>query len=428
MLSKNTKDRLISEFAEVKDGSNPKLNPIFDAIAVLSGESLDPVTDSGLKDTEKRLQAGFRVYRKIERLHGKPFLILTGSSIQNKAMLSMAAENDIKRVSILGNIPPAPNASTLDQFRELQKTKFKNFLIITQAYHFPRSKRYAEKFLAGKKYDFFLVERRAMRQVDINQEIKKIVKYSRSGMIDLFPKKIVAVIQARMSSTRLPGKVMMRIDGKPMLQYVVDRTMWAKSLSAVVVATSTDKSDDVIANYCKMQKIDYFRGSLEDVLGRYFHCAEKYSQDIVVRVTSDCPLIDGNLIDQGLKKFLKNGVDYLSNTVERTYPRGFDFEIFTGVALEKAYSKARDPWDREHVTPFIYNSREFKIGNLKNRQDKSKFRITVDTQEDFEVVKLLIDRFDAHKKGAQEIINILEKHPEISVINEKIRQKEYGKK
>jgi len=238
----------------------------------------------------------------------------------------------------------------------------------------------------------------------------------------------VAIIQARISSMRLPGKVLIDICGKPMLWYVVKRTKWAKHINKVVVATSTESFDNPIVDFCKKYKIGYFRGDLEDVLSRYYHCARKYKADVIVRVTADCPLIDGTLIDRGLATLRKSKTDYLSNTVVRTFPRGFDFEIFKFSALNKAYRNTKEDPEKEHVTPYIWRNHpeKFKIGQLKRRGDKSGYRITVDTWEDFKVVKELIEKFSAHEKNAEEIIEILDKHPELVKINKNIDQKHYG--
>ena len=239
---------------------------------------------------------------------------------------------------------------------------------------------------------------------------------------------IVAIIQARMTSTRFPGKVLKTIAGKPMLWYMVNRTRTAKMINDVVVATSTDLSDDLIEDFCKINKIKYFRGDLDNVLKRYYETAKKFNANVIVRVTSDCPLIDGKLIDEGLKEFIGGDYDYLSNTVERTFPRGSDFEILKFSALENAYKNAAEEPEKEHVTPYIWRNHpeQFKICQLKREVDKSNFRITVDTPEDLEVIKILIEKYKADKKSADEIIEILDNHPEISQLNAHIEQKHYG--
>lgn len=240
--------------------------------------------------------------------------------------------------------------------------------------------------------------------------------------------KIVAIVQARMSSLRLPGKVLMTIAGKPMLWYVVERVSLAKKIDHVVVATSTDPSDDVIVDFCKKNKISYFRGELENVLKRYFDCAKKFGADVIIRITADCPLVDGALIDKGIDKYLKSGLDYLSNTIERTYPRGFDFEVFNFEVLDTAHRNATEEPEKEHVTPYIWRNHpnDFSIGQLKSKINKSKYRVTVDTKKDLDVIKILVEKYGADKKDATGIINLLDNHPEIAAINRSVEQKHYG--
>ncbi len=240
--------------------------------------------------------------------------------------------------------------------------------------------------------------------------------------------KIIAIIQARMSSTRLPGKVLKEISGKPMLWYVVNRTLLSPSIDKVIIATSIDDSDDPIAAFCEKEKIECFRGDLENVLSRYWQVAKNEGADVIIRVTGDCPFVDGKLIEEGIKDFLDSGVDYLSNTIERTYPRGFDFEIFTHNSLDTAYKNAVEEPEKEHVTPYIWRNHPegFKIKYFKEEKDKSNFRITVDNRKDLEAAKILIERYNADKKNYLEIIKLLEAHPEIVAINKNVEQKHYG--
>lgn len=240
--------------------------------------------------------------------------------------------------------------------------------------------------------------------------------------------KTVAIIQARMSSTRLPGKVLMTIAKKPMLSFVVDRLLKAKSIDEVVVATSRDQSDDKIVKFCQREKILYFRGDLENVLDRYFNCAREHKAQIVVRVTSDCPLIDPQVIDEGLKKFQAVRADYLSNTLERTFPRGFDFEVLSFEALSEACRSATTPEEKEHVTPFIWKNvkKQFFIEQLTQKNNQSQYRLTVDTPEDFLLLKILIEKYNAHNLGHQKISQILSQHPELVLINRHIEQKKAG--
>ena len=237
----------------------------------------------------------------------------------------------------------------------------------------------------------------------------------------------VAIIsQARTGSTRLPGKVLMTISDKSLLEYHIERLKW--SLLPVIIATTASESDEPIVSICRRMNIPFFRAHEEDVLARYYECAMENGIEIIIRVTSDCPLIDGVLIKEGLELFKTEGVDYLSNTIVHTFPYGFDFEIFTFKALEAAFVNAKDRPEREHVTPYIWrnNPDRFKLFDFRSKQNKSDYRITVDTQEDFLVVKTLIEEYEADRKGYKEIISILDKNPRILQPNKTVKQKRYG--
>lgn len=235
--------------------------------------------------------------------------------------------------------------------------------------------------------------------------------------------KTAIITQARMSSTRLPGKVLLKINHKTLLEYHLERVQ--KSEIPVIVATSTDQKDDAIFQLCEIIKVPVFRGDLNNVLSRYYDCANKFNLDIIIRVTSDCPLIDGELIVKGLAPFKKQRVDYLSNTVKRTFPRGFDFEIFTMQALTTAYQNANTTFETEHVTPFIWQNKQkqFTIQAFTQKSDSSRYRIAVDTKQDFDAVKELIEKYQANTKTVAEIIKLLDSHPEIVRINAHIEQK-----
>jgi spore coat polysaccharide biosynthesis protein SpsF len=234
------------------------------------------------------------------------------------------------------------------------------------------------------------------------------------------------ISQARMGSTRLPGKVLMKIKQKTILEYHIERLRW--SHLPIIVATTDQKADELIVSLCADIKTPCFRGDEEDVLKRFYECAVANRFDIIIRVTSDCPLIDGLLIKEGLGLFTKEGVDYLSNTIERSFPQGFDFEIFSFNVLKSAFANAKEKPEREHVTPYIWrnNPEKFKLWNFKNDLDRSNYRLTVDTQEDFLVVKELIEKYGADRKDYKEIISILENNSYISELNKAICQKEYG--
>lgn len=235
----------------------------------------------------------------------------------------------------------------------------------------------------------------------------------------------IAIIQARMSSTRLPKKVLKKINGKPMLRYLLDRLLKSKYINKIIVATSTDKSDDILYKFCNTYHIEVFRGSLNNVLDRFYQTAIIYKADIVIRITADCPFIDPKLLDKGIASFLKKKPDYLSNIIKRTYPRGFDFEIMSFKTLKNAFLNAKNEFEREHVTPYIYktNPEKFKLYNIRQKSDYSKYQLTVDTIEDFDLIEILITKFRAHLLDYKKIINIMIKNPKLSLINQKIRRK-----
>ena len=238
--------------------------------------------------------------------------------------------------------------------------------------------------------------------------------------------KVSIVSQARMASSRLSGKVLKQVKGKSLLFYHVDRAKW--SGFPVIVATTKNREDDMIREECEILGIPCFRGDQDDVLDRFYRCAQENGLDAVIRITSDCPLIDGNLIKLGYDLFLESGADYVSNILERRYPRGLDFEIFTFGALEQAHKNACELPEREHVTPYIWRNRPelFKLKKLSYNRDKSGYRITVDTKEDFKLIEKLIKDFEAEKKGYEQLIDILDKHTYLSEINKEVEQKHYG--
>ena len=235
---------------------------------------------------------------------------------------------------------------------------------------------------------------------------------------------IGAIIQARMGSTRLPGKVLKNIGEKPLLLHMIERVRKSKKLDKIIIATSVLEKDNVIEDFCKENNIDYFRGSESDVLQRYYECAKSYSLDIVVRLTADCPLIDFFMIDKCLEDFNANPeLSYYANTCPTnlsTYPNGSDIEIFSFNALEKANALENSLEGREHVTHYMCREKEvFKTGMLKNSQDWSKYRYTIDNREDFEVISFLFDEINKKKIDGttQEIVKILDEHPDIRALN-----------
>lgn len=199
----------------------------------------------------------------------------------------------------------------------------------------------------------------------------------------------LAILQARMSSTRLPGKVMAPVLGVPMIGRQVERLRYATCIDKLVVATSSDPSDDPLAAYCASQGIAVFRGSLNDVLGRFAGAmAQHVDAEVVIRLTADCPLTDGSVVDAVVERHLSSGADYTSNTASRTFPHGLDVEVARASALLDAWQEAQDAYDREHVTPFIYRRPErFHLEGVKRAPSLAHLRWTVDVHEDLEFVR-----------------------------------------
>jgi spore coat polysaccharide biosynthesis protein SpsF len=237
--------------------------------------------------------------------------------------------------------------------------------------------------------------------------------------------RIGIITQARMTSTRLPGKIMMEVNGIKLLKYHTDRLK--RTGFPVYIATTVNKTDDCVMNFAATEGIGLSRGSEHDVLSRYFKCAEENKLDVIVRVTSDCPLIDPDLLKRGIEKYLKlnDKTLYFSNALERTFPRGLEFEIFSFALLAEAFQNADQPVEKEHVTPYINRNRSGKVNfyHFKQEEDKSNFRITVDTPEDFQLLKILIEEYNADSKDYKAITKILEEHPELVRINAHIEQK-----
>ena len=230
--------------------------------------------------------------------------------------------------------------------------------------------------------------------------------------------KTVALIQARMSSSRLPGKVLEDICGQPMLWRVVDRARQAKQVDSVAVITSTHAADDAVERLCKEDNLPYFRGSLDDVLDRYYQAAVHFQADNVVRLTADCPLLDPKIIDKVVQTFHQGGFDYVSNSLECTYPDGLDTEIFRFAALERAWKEARLTSEREHVTPYIFKHPElFRLGLVKHEEDLSALRWTVDTPRDLEFMRTIYNFIQDEACGMDEILQLLKEHPEITELN-----------
>ena len=266
-------------------------------------------------------------------------------------------------------------------------------------------------------------------------------------------KNVIAIIQGRMSSSRLPGKILADIAGQPMLQRVFMRTSRAVSVSQTLFATTTDPSDDPVAEYCDFSGIPFTRGNLYDVLDRYYLAAKGAKADYVVRITADCPLIDPKLINDVVEKLLETGdsrFDFVCNRLPppypRTYPIGLDIEACTFKALEQAWKKAKEPQHREHVMPYFYEGvqlitdnrhrplvgslqtgtspRGYNIALLQHTTDFGDYRWTVDTPEDLEFMREVYSRFDGRDDFSwKEVLDLVHDNPELMKINANVQHK-----
>jgi spore coat polysaccharide biosynthesis protein SpsF len=241
--------------------------------------------------------------------------------------------------------------------------------------------------------------------------------------------RVVAVVQARTQSTRLPGKVLMPLCGVLVVQRVLRRLARSNTLDGIVLATSDLGADDELARVAaKEPAVLVVRGSEQDVLSRYLLAARMARADALVRVTSDCPLIDPAVVDEAVRLLTTNfpDCDYASNTIERTYPRGLDVEVFTTAALEGAGLRARDDYDREHVTPFLWTQPDvFRIRQLRNPVDHSAKRWTLDTPEDLAFLQRTFDALGPAADGASwtTVLRLLEEHPDWEALNADVKQK-----
>ncbi|HEV8052354.1 MAG TPA: glycosyltransferase family protein [Parachlamydiaceae bacterium] len=247
-------------------------------------------------------------------------------------------------------------------------------------------------------------------------------------MVKTKKKRVVIILQARMGSTRLPGKPLKKVLNRPLLSFQVERLRRAQLVDEIIIATTTEPQDDLIVQFCKDEKIAYYRGSALDVLDRYRQAAKNAHADIVVRVTGDCPLIDPEEVDKVIKFYLDHlpEYDYVSNSLERTYPRGLDTEIFSMAMLEEASKEAKLPSEREHVTLYFYTHPEsYSLKNVAHSKDLSNYRWTVDTTEDFELITKILETLYPSNPDFKmdDILHLLDKHPEWNLINAHIKQK-----
>lgn len=241
---------------------------------------------------------------------------------------------------------------------------------------------------------------------------------------------VIAIIQARLGSTRLPGKVLKKILGKPMLERMIERLRRSKTIDKIIVATTNNQEDKKIIVLAKKIGVDFYLGSESDVLDRYYQAAKKFGTDgIVVRLTGDCPVLDPKVVDQVVNFYKKNKekFDYVSNVRPPTFPDGMDVEVFSFKVLEKAWHFSKLPSEREHVTAYIANHPEiFRIGNLQSKKDFSSLRLTVDNEEDLVLIKKIYQLL--HKSNTfftlKDILKLSESRPSLFLINRHIQRNE----
>lgn len=240
--------------------------------------------------------------------------------------------------------------------------------------------------------------------------------------------KVLAIVQARMGSTRFPDKVMQRINQVPMIELLLNRLSKSKSIDKIILATSDSRRNQALVDHVKKMGLEVYQGSENDVLERYYEAARSHQPDTVVRITGDCPLIDAQLVDDIIAEYKLRKVDYLSNTIDPTYPDGLDTEVFSFSSLENAAQNAEKGFDREHVTPYIKASGLFSTGNYANSENLSAERWTVDEPEDFEVIKAIFGHFYPRTDFTwKEVMKLKNENPEIFKANQHIARNEGAK-
>lgn len=241
-------------------------------------------------------------------------------------------------------------------------------------------------------------------------------------------KKIVASIEARFASSRLPGKTLLEICGKPTLELIIERLRRSKFIDEIVIATTVSRDCDAIEDLAKKLNVGCYRGSEDDVLDRVLKAAKAYKADIIVEITGDETLIDTVIVDQVIDYYLKNNFDYVSNVLDRRYPRGLDTQVFAVSVLEEVSRLTNDPADRENVSLYIYEHPErYKLGSVRAPEEMNHpdWRWTLDTKEDFEFLKTVYEALYKVKKdfNSYDVLELLKKNPHILKINERIKQK-----
>ena len=237
--------------------------------------------------------------------------------------------------------------------------------------------------------------------------------------------RVVAIIQARSGSTRLPGKVLADVHGKALLRRVIERVKAIRNVDGVVIATTDAPADHAIEEIAQREQVAVFRGSESDVLDRYYHAAVRNRADVIARVTADCPLLDPEVAARVIDHFLRGAFDYVSNVDPPTFPDGLDTEVFTMKALGESWREAHLNSDREHVTPFIRSRKDrFSQGNVENPANLSHLRWTVDEADDLEFIRQVYARMGKDLFGLDEVMNLLQREPALMAINHRHERNE----
>tara|TARA_B100000795_G_C22797889_1_gene440293 strand:- start:555 stop:1289 length:735 start_codon:yes stop_codon:yes gene_type:complete len=240
--------------------------------------------------------------------------------------------------------------------------------------------------------------------------------------------RIIATIEARMTSKRLPGKVMMPVLDQPMLHYLVDRLKKVPSIDDIVLATTINNTDDILVDFAKDENIKWFRGSEDDVMLRVIEAASSVNADIVVEITGDCPIIDPMIVEQSILMFKANNVDYVSNVIIRSFPDGMDSQVFSLDSLKKSFLMTNNPSDHEHVTLHIRNNPDlFSRINIVAPPELEwpELGLTLDEKDDYNLLKIIIEHFN-HKKplfGCADVVNFLRNRPDLVEINDYVQRK-----
>ena len=238
----------------------------------------------------------------------------------------------------------------------------------------------------------------------------------------------ILIIQARMGSTRLPNKILLNYKKVTPLNILIKRLKNSKYIDEIFIATTRNKADKKIVNFCKKNSLKYFRGSTNNVLSRYHHTAKKFRIENIIRVTSDCPLVDYRIIDQMIKIYKKKKIDYLANTypLPTKYPDGMDIEIFSKKTLQKSYNNAFLPSEKEHVTPYMWKYNKFKIYKKTYQKDLSKYRFCIDYPKDFKLLCSLINNFKSkiYDLSMENIVNFVKKNPSLIYYQKNIKRNE----